>query len=125
MSENKVLENEIKFWENKEASMVVNTETSQFKCGECDCNANCEKKEPITYCDYEKCNETYGQCLDCEIVDIWKYIIKGETSKEFIDNWISMKTLLLSFLKDQESAAANNLKKELKVLELLRDHQKE
>ena len=130
MSENKqVLENEMEFWANKEKNIEEITEQitedCDFKCCEGECNGNCKMIEQMTYCDYEKCNETYGQCLDCEIVDIWKRIIRGESSKEFVDGWISMKTLLVSFLQEQESSAVQNLNKEIKVLEILREHQKE
>jgi hypothetical protein len=126
MSENnQVFENEMEFWVNKAKSMEESMEECQFKCCEGECNGNCEVIDPTTYCDYEKCDEPYCQCLDCELADIWKRIIRGESSKEFIDGWISMKVILVSNFKDEESDTVINLKKEIKALEFLREHQKE
>lgn len=126
MSENNdiFLENETKFWDGK---INDNPELNETECCETECCGNCNCKDNITTMTFcgDRCDETCGQCLNCEIDDIWKKIIRGESTKESVDEWISMKILLMSIMKDQESDAVKNLKKEVHALYILRDRQKE
>ena len=126
MSENNdtFLENETKFWDGKRDD---NPESNEFECCETECSGNCnctEQTETVTFC-CNYCDETYGQCLNCEIDDMWRKTIRGESSKESVDAWISMKTLLISCMKDDDSDAVKHLKKEVEALHILREMQKE
>jgi hypothetical protein len=120
------LENETKFWDGKRDD---NPESNESECCESECSGNCDCKDDkatMTFCG-ERCDETCGQCLNCEIADIWMKIIRGESSKEFIDAWIIMKTLLIGIMKDtyQESDAIQKMNNEVQALQILRDRQKE
>ena len=129
MSENNdtFLENETTFWDGKRD---YNLDSNVFQCGETECSGSCDCKdiedneEIMTFCG-DNCDETYGHCLDCEINNMWLKIVRGESSKETVDEWISLKTCLISCLTDQESDAVQKLKKEVQALQILRDKLKE
>ena len=123
MSENNntFLENETHFWDEKRDD---HPESDVVEYCDANCNGNCNCKKAMTYCGI-KCDKKRGQCLNCEIDDIWMNMIRGKSSKESIDLWINMKMHLISCMKDQESDTVNKLKKDVQALHLLRDRQKE
>ena len=112
------LENETKFWYDKEHN---NPDSNVIEFCDTECSGICDCNETTYYVD--KCDETDGHCLNCEIDNMWLTICRGESTKQAVDDWISLKTLLISCMKDDDSDEVLKLKKEIQTLHILREIQ--
>ncbi len=113
------IESETNFWDSKEQPYETPFVCCQDDCG---CANRCELNNTCSC--QEREDDVCPNCMDSVISGSYKKMIEGTAGKEQIEYVIELKTLLKSFMPP-DSETVKVLDTEIKLLQLLRDNQKE